>query len=159
MKINLDLDKKIINNEDTNYIIEENDNNIIEDTNYIIEENDNNIIEDINNIIEDTNYIIEENDNDIIEDNEIDESILKLVYEKNLEKNDSLLDLELNNHIDNTKKNKKHKNKIRYNISLQELHKNPINNEKTNIIRKFNPRLPPYFLIKKNNDKKIEKIF
>ena len=120
MEINLELDKKLINNEDIPYISNDS-------------ENDDS-----------------ENDN-----SEIDESILKLVYEKNLERNFSSVDLELNNNIDNIKKyKKKHKTKIKHNISLQELHKNSNNIEKINIIRKFNPRLPPYFLVKK-----IEKIF
>jgi hypothetical protein len=84
-----------------------------------------------------------ENNIESEEELEIDESILELVYKKNLEKNDALLDLEI---TDNTIKRIKSKNKI----STPKSNKLYFQIENVNKDRKFNPRLPPYFSINKN---------
>ena len=82
---------------------------------------------------------------DEIIDDTIDESILKLVFEKNLKRNDLILDLELKNQsLNNNIINKSKKIKTKKYISLQSFLKTdkPIYEN----IRKFNPRLPPYNL-------------
>jgi hypothetical protein len=85
-------------------------------------------------------------ENEILSDDDIDESILKLVYEKNLNRDDSILDLELNQKllINNDKIKKKQKKNI---TSLQNFLK--IVNSPNDNLRKFNPKFPPYNLLNK----------